>query len=464
MSTLPKPDPAKRECQTEGLRMPALFHRDGRAWLGWLRRQAARFIVGQAGSTLTVFALTLPVLGAAAGVAVDYSLAASTRTKMQATADAAAVAGARELQLARSDASRIVTVANNMINSSLSDVAPAVNVDFQAMTVQVVIDKVYTPVVRLTSAVQLHVTATAKMSGSMPLCLLGLDPSAPQTVGLEQGAMLTAPGCLVQSNSKSTVGLQSKDNAVMTAGMICSAGGKVQTSNSNYSPGPTTDCPVLPDPLSSRPTPPVGACDYTNKVVDGISATLQPGVYCGGLTLTNGATVNLSSGIFVIKDGPLMVDGTTSISGTEVGFYLTGSGSNFTFDADTTVSLSAPKGGPLTGILIFDDPSGAAAAAKAPKSGRGAAGRANKGGAKRQHQILSDNARNLLGTIYMPQGEIIIDATKPIADKSAYTVLVVDQIHLYSGPNLILNTDYSATDVPVPMGVGPYGAKMFLSN
>ena len=53
---------------------------------------------------------------------------------------------------------------------------------------------------------------------------------------------------------------------------------------------------------------------------------------------------------------------------------------------------------------------------------------------------------------------------KPIADRSAYTVLVVKQLHLYSGPNLILNTDYSATDVPVPMGVGPSGAKIFLSN
>jgi len=118
----------------------------------------------------------------------------------------------------------------------------------------------------------------------------------------------------------------------------------------------------------------------------------------------------------------------------------------------------------LAGILIFDDPSGAGAPAQKPKSGRGGGGRSNKTGAKRQHQILSDNARNLLGTIYMPQGEIIVDATKPIADKSAYTVLVVKQLHLYSGPNLILNTDYSATEVPVPMGVGPFGAKIFLSN
>ncbi len=117
--------------------------------------------------------------------------------------------------------------------------------------------------------------------------------------------------------------------------------------------------------MSSRAPPPVGACNYKNKVVDGITAMLPPGVYCGGLKLTNGAVVKLSSGIFIIKDGPLTVDGGASLSGTEVGIYLKGSAANLTFDADTTIGLSAPKDGPLAGILIFDDPSGASAPAKA---------------------------------------------------------------------------------------------------
>ena len=427
-------------------------------------RQVRRFVGNEAAGTATMFALILPVLIAAGGAAIDYSFALMTQTKMKGVADSAALASVRELQLARTDSSRVTVIANNVINSLLQDATSTINVDFQAMTVQVVIHKQSTPVFGILSGTNLQVSATAKMSGSMPLCLLGLDPKAPQTIGLQQSALLTAPGCLVQSDSTSAMGIQSKRNAVMTAGMICSAGGKVQTSNSNYSPAPTTDCPVLADPLSSRVAPPIGACNYTDTVIDGAYATLQPGVYCGGLKLTNGASGVLSKGIFIIKDGPLIVDGGASISGTEVGIYLKGSGANLTFDADSTVNLSAPKDGPLAGILIFDDPTGASAPAKAPKSGRGAVGRALKTGAPRQHQIFSDNARNLLGTIYMPQGEIIIDATKPIADKSAYTVLVVDQLHLYSGPNLVLNSDYSATDVPVPPGVGPYGAKIFLSN
>jgi Flp pilus assembly protein TadG len=439
-------------------------HRHARALADPTRREAGRLVADEAANTVIIFALTLPVIMAAAGAAVDYSLAAKTRSNMQGIADSAALAAVRELQLARSNSSGITAIANNFVNSSLQNVTTAVKVDFQAMTVQVAIEKQYAPFIRLSSGTLLRVSSTAKMSGSMPLCLLGLDPSNAQTIGLEMSALLTAPGCLVQSNSKSPFGMQSLLLAVMKAGMICSAGGAVLTVGANYSPAPTTDCPVLPDPLSYRAAPPIGACDYNNKVVDGMAATLQPGVYCGGLRLTNGAAVNLSSGIFVIKDGPLIVDRGASISGTEVGIYLKGTTANLTFDADSSVNLSAPKDGPLAGILIFDDPSGAPAQAFAPLSGRGIDGRALPSGSPRQHQIFSDNARNLLGTIYMPKGEIIIDATKPIADKSAYTVLVVHQLHLYSGPNLILNTDYSATDVPVPMGVGPFGAKIFLSN
>ena len=432
--------------------------------IGSMRRQAADFAADHEAGTLMTFALTLPVLVTAMGVAIDYSLAASTRSKMQSVADSAALAAVREMQLAQSDSSRVAAIADNVINSALRDVTRNVRVDFKAMTVRVDIDKQYTPIVAAMAQSKLHASATAKMSGSMPLCLLGLDPSAPQTVGLEMSAWLTAPGCLVQSNSKSAFGMQSLLMAVMKAGMICSSGGVVLTIGANYSPRPTTDCPVLPDPLKSRAEPPVGPCNYNNKVVAGLTVTLHPGVYCGGLKLTNGAVANLSAGVYIIKDGPLVVDRGASISGTEVGFFFKGPGSNLTFDADSTVNLAAPKDGPLAGILIFDDPSGVSAPALDPLSGRGLLGRLLKTGSPRQHQILSDNARNLLGTIYMPKGEIIVDATKPIADKSAYTVLVVHQLHLYSGPNLILNTDYSATDVPVPLGVGPYSAKVFLSN
>src|SRR4051812_17893770 len=73
----------------------------------------------------------------------------------------------------------------------------------------------------------------------------------------------------------------------------------------------------------------------------------------------------------------------------------------------------------------------------------------------RTYRIVSDNARDLLGTIYLPAGRIIIDANKPVADLSSYTVIVARQVELFDGPNLYLNTNYAGSDVPVPSGVGP---------
>src|SRR5581483_4525122 len=225
-------------------------------------------------------------------------------------------------------------------------------------------------------------------------------------------------------------------------------------------PTPVTDCPVMPDPLASRPPPPDAPCNYVAKVVAGSTATLQPGVYCGGLVISLGANVTLAPGIYTIQDGPFLVNGNSSLSGQNVSIYMKGLGANLKFDADTTISLTAPKDGPMAGILIYDDPTGATALLNPLISGK----YAKLLSTAREHLILSNNARTLLGTIYMPNGRLIIDADKPIADKSAYTVLVVRQLDLYSGPNLILNSDYGASEIPVPPGVGNYSGKVSLTD
>ena len=86
----------------------------------------------------------------------------------------------------------------------------------------------------------------------------------------------------------------------------------------------------------------------------------------------------------------------------------------------------------MAGLLIFEDRT----ASKTEK-----------------HEITSDNARLLLGTIYLPNGTLKIDSDAPVADKSAYTAIIARAIELQEGPTLYLNSDYEATDVPVPEGL-----------
>jgi len=423
------------------------------------------------GGVATIFGLMTPVLFMISAAAVDYGLFTREQVRLQGKVDAAAIAAARELQIAKTDSDQVASLAESFVHSSEPNASVQTRVDRDAMSVTLSAQKTYEPMMGALffgNTPIVKVNATAKLNGQMPLCLLALDRNAPATVDLEQSSLMTATGCMIYSNSKSSSGLQAKDNAMVKAGLICSVGGAPRAAGADLSPRPVTDCPVMDDPLRSRTAPSDGACLHDDLVVSGGAMLLQPGVYCKGLKITNGAEVTLAKGIYVIKNGPLIVDKGGSINGADVSIYLKGRKANLDFEGDSTINLTASRDGPLAGLLIFDDPTGASAPAIPPFALPipllGDLLAVLLGAPPREHKILSDNARTLHGTIYMPQGRLIIDANKPIADKSAYTVLVVQRIDLHAGPNLILNSDYSASDVPIPKGVGPYGSNVQLTN
>jgi len=425
----------------------------------------------RSGSVLTTFGIAAPALLMVVAAATDYGMFESERVRLQAQTDAAAIASARELQMAKADPDKIAAVATSFIHNAEPDASVLTQVDKEAMSVTLSTQKPYAPklgTLFFRNAPVIKATATAALNGMMPLCLLALDRSAPATIDLEQSSQMTATGCMIYSNSKHRSGLQAKDSAQVKAGLICSAGGKQTAGSADLTPRPETDCPQLDDPLTARSAPAEGACQHDDMVVNGGAALLQPGVYCKGLKITNGADVSLAKGIYVIKDGPLIVDRGASIRGDDVTIQMKGRRANLDFEPDSTINLTASKEGPLAGLLIFDDPSGANAPAIPPYALPipllGDLLAVLLGAPPREHKILSDDARVLHGTIYMPKGRLIIDASKPIADKSAYTVLVVQRIDLHAGPNLILNSDYTASDVPVPKGVGPYGSNVKLTN
>jgi hypothetical protein len=160
--------------------------------------------------------------------------------------------------------------------------------------------------------------------------------------------------------------------------------------------------------------------------------TLDPGVYCGGLQIFGKSEVTLNPGVYIIHKGILSVNDTSSLTGEYVGFYLSGMASMFFFNSDTTIDLSAPKDGPLAGLLFFED---------------------RNVTPLRVHRIGSNNARRLIGTIYLSQGTLLVDANAPVADNSAYTALVVRSLQLQAGPKMVLRSDYDATDVPLPSGL-----------
>jgi hypothetical protein len=231
------------------------------------------------------------------------------------------------------------------------------------------------------------------------------------------------------------------NQARLSAALICSAGGTAGAGPGSFSPIPQTDCPVMPDPLAGRLAPAVGTCTYNNLIVSGQMTTLYPGTYCGGLTVTDLSTVTMAAGQYIIKDGPLVVTNGATMHGVNAGFYFTGAGALLNLDSLSNISLTAPASGTMAGMLFWED-------RFAPSGG--------------VHQIVSNNARTLLGTIYLPVNRLHVAANAPVADHSAYTVVVANQFSLSEGPTLVLNTNYGATNIPVPNGVGPGGTTILI--
>jgi Flp pilus assembly protein TadG len=402
------------------------------------KRAIRRFRRHATGTIAVIFALAAPAILAVAGVAVDFLFYSVVRTHLQTAADSAATAGAREFSVAGVKDSQVEALVQAFLKNGIDERnGPAsfeIKIDRKKSTVAVSVKQDWTPFFAhfLDSGITpVHVGATAALAGTTNVCVLTLDPVRGAALHLDMIARLEANDCATYSDSTNIRGIQVDALATVEADLICSAGG-VLGLLTKMTPAPTTDCPVLPDPLEKRQPPAAGSCDHNKLVIKNAAKTLHPGTYCGGIAITGKSNVRFSPGIYVIKDGPFTVANKSAIDGTDVGFYLTGDKAMIDFSGNTTISLSGAEKGTMAGLLFFED--------------RGAK-------LDRVHRIKSANAHELTGTIYLPRGKLFIDPNTPVAADSAYTAIVARQLELTQGPTLVLNSDYGATSVPVPDGI-----------
>jgi Flp pilus assembly protein TadG len=399
------------------------------------------------GGIAVTFSLALvPLLGCVA-LAVDVSTWYAARAQIQNVADGAALASARELRIGNATSAQVTAAARryatsafqyNASHSSRADITASVSPERDEVTIS--ISSEVSPIFsRLISSalVTVAVEAKAKLSGTIPVCMVGTHPDASRTLLLEDQAELTADGCGIYSNSGHADGIQFKDDAKVTAARICSTGGFRVSGSTSIKPGPDEGCPSIGDPLAHRKAPAgcsnsKGSLQAAMRIIG--NTTVDPGTYCNGIHAANGAKVTFRAGTYVLGGIGLLADGNAELTGSHVSFAFKGEDAIFDFGPQTLIDLTASKDGDLAGILFIEEAQG--------KDGR-------------DFRISSNNAYNLLGTIYLPRGHLVIDSEKPVAGNSAYTVIVARKIELSKRPRLILNTNYTATDVPVPEGLGP---------
>lgn len=434
------------------------------------------------------------------GGVVDYMSLSNQKHQLQGVADRAAIAAAQELVVFKGSDGRVTSVAESFVSANYTTTAhqTGARIIDQGKAVEVTIraaPRTYFPGPVATGTKAVTAQAVAEISGGGYVCMVGLSPTEPSTLEMHDKARVTAEKCAIYSNSRSSSSLRLANSARVKADLVCVAGGVAGATSAVTPNAPIEDCPPLTDPLRDRPEPNVGllTCDnilgagsllgsdllgkdgellnpkdllgkgglvggvlsgealkkknllesiaggdLVGNLAPGLLITgkteLEPGVYCGGINIIGG-DVKLKPGTYIMNNGGIVVANGGKLVGENVGFYLTGALglSTIQFAPSTTISLTAPKTGDMAGMMFFEDRD---VLFKFP------------------HIIASNDARNLVGTIYLPGNTLEINSTQPLADKSDYTVIIARKFDMKDGPELVLNTDYENSPIPVPDGVG----------
>jgi hypothetical protein len=207
--------------------------------------------------------------------------------------------------------------------------------------------------------VTISARAVAKGNGGKG-CVLALDPSAGGSATVQGTAQVNLHGCGLLDNSNHGAAVTVGGSGAISAQSVSVVGGISGTAAISATDGMLTGQPPTPDPYATATFPSFSGCKENNKKVQS-AETLDPGVYCNGLTVNAGATATLNPGIYYIDRGDLTVNGGATLTGTGVTIVFTSSnGHNYagaTINGGANINLTAPTAGPTAGMVIFGDQS-----------------------------------------------------------------------------------------------------------
>ncbi len=409
----------------------------------------SRFARNCAGNMTIITGLAAIPLIAAAGIALDYSRGTRVESELQQIADSAALAAAAGQNVTGTTtekATKRTAIAQKYIDvhvANLTDATvgtPTITIGPNTVDVALTASVAGSLVNVLNSPGQtgktMTVTANSKaaFSSDSYLCLLSTNMSAPESIYFQGNSEFMASVCSVQANSNAANAMRTWGNAYAEADGFCAVGGWV---GSGFEPDPQTGCTAKTDPYASLVMPTVGACNYNNKVVKNTTATLSPGVYCGGLALKTHGIANLNPGLYIIKDGILSVDSQSTLNaGNAVVFYLTGNTAKVDITSGASVTVNAPKTGQgvgqaanYVGFAFLQDRT----------TGIGA-----------DNTISSGGDVNINGAFYAPNANLTVWANGNMNGASSYFPIITSKFVMNGTATLYVKLDWTAAGYPAP--------------
>jgi len=412
------------------------------------------FVRNTRGSTVTMFALSLPVMFGAVGAGTMYSFSLMTKTELQAAVDAGALAGTA-LGAPASKNDRIKAAARayagNFHGSGAmieedssfwvkSDTPPKFavsNIEVSGEAEAKVRNIFSFAVGDEWLPIKVHATAAKQLSD--PICILGLNPEHKETIDMTGQPVITARGCAAQANSKDGAGINQKGKPTFKAKMIGTTGGYTGTA---YEPTPMKGTIPVEDPYKDLPFPDSSHCDYHDTIYSGSGTvvTLDPGIYCGGLRIKAGAQVTLRPGIYIMKDDALWLNGDSRLSGEEVMIGFTGEAATLYMEGRSEVHVTSPVSGTYMNMQFMQQP--------------------HSGGDDLYFSIIGNSKLSFEGVLYAPTFDVWFAGGSTTTVSSPSYALVADKIWIQDQSALDVTYE-NKRHLPIELvGRFKYGARL----
>jgi hypothetical protein len=190
------------------------------------------------------------------------------------------------------------------------------------------------------------------------MCVMTLGASGKLDVGnadFTGNTTVNMSTCDLYNNSTDASSTELNGSSILDVRNMYLAGGYAVSGSAQLNMGGTAATYVTPapDPYAGMAIPSYSGCNQTNySLGPNTTATIAPGVYCGGMNIQGNLT--LQPGTYIIEGGNFTVNAQAAITGTGVTIILTSSsGTNYgtvTINGGATVSLTAPAAGAAAGV------------------------------------------------------------------------------------------------------------------
>ncbi|MEZ5872615.1 MAG: Tad domain-containing protein [Nitratireductor sp.] len=399
-------------------------------------KKLIKFLADKRGNFAITFGLTIMPVMFLTGMAIDYSEMQRHRWRLQETADASALYATKQLEQAGRTENDLLGDAKNVVASDFDiEGDPEVDLDKKANRLTVTLHKFYQPTfLSIIDQAPIKIGVLAEVAYDEVFegakCFVSLSESGSGVLTLNGNSKIDAKKCGVHVNSDSSKAVDlNGSNTEIESESNCFVGG-VDSGLGRIQPPPETSCAILPDPFNDYDLPTVGNCTYTDyKVNANRTVTLNPGVYCGGLSIGSGAQVTFSPGLYIIKNGAFKTTGSSHLEGEGVSFYFTGDDIAVNFSGGTTFHLVAMETGDMAGFIFFFDPN-----SDMTKSSE-----------------FSGNSNTYFeGLMYFGNRDLRINGSGEVNTGSPFSSIVANTITLNGSATLNFNIDAAHTDVPIP--------------